>query len=58
MGAEIHFAPGQRIHTESSYKLTDARVRQLLERGGFVPEARWTDERRLYGVHLARVPLD
>ena len=58
LGVKVDLAAGERIHTESSYKLTDARVRQLLERGGFVPEASWTDERRLYGVHLARVPLD
>jgi L-histidine N-alpha-methyltransferase len=54
----MDLAASERIHTESSYKLTDTRVRQLLARGGFVPEASWTDERRLYGVHLARVPLD
>ena len=54
----IDLAARERIHTESSYKLTDARVHQLLGRAGFVPEATWTDERRLYGVHLARVPLD
>ena len=54
----MDFAAGERIHTESSYKLTDARVRTLFERAGFVPETRWTDEARLYGMHLARVPLD
>ncbi|HSZ81427.1 MAG TPA: L-histidine N(alpha)-methyltransferase [Polyangia bacterium] len=58
LGARVDFAAGERIHTESSYKLTDARVRQLFERAGFVPETTWTDEARLYGVHLARVPLD
>jgi L-histidine Nalpha-methyltransferase len=58
LGVKVDLAARERIHTESSYKLTDARVGQLLVRGGFVPEATWTDERRLYGVHLARVPLD
>jgi L-histidine Nalpha-methyltransferase len=58
LGARVDFAAGERIHTESSYKLTDARVRQLFERAGFVPETSWTDEARLYGMHLARVPLD
>src|SRR5450432_1386658 len=58
LGVKVHLAARERIHTESSYKLTDARVGQLLTRGGFVPEATWTDERHLYGVHLARVPLD
>jgi L-histidine N-alpha-methyltransferase len=58
LDVRVDLAARERIHTESSYKLTDARVRQLLGRAGFVPEAIWTDERRLYGVHLARVPLD
>ena len=58
LGVCVDFAAGERIHTESSYKLTNARVGQLFARAGFVPEARWTDEARLYGMHLARVPLD
>ena len=58
LGARVDFAAGERIHTESSYKLTDARVRQLFERAGFVPETTWTDEARLYGMHLARETLD
>jgi L-histidine N-alpha-methyltransferase len=53
---QVDLAACERIHTESSYKPTDAKVRRLLERAGFVPEAVWRDERRLYGVHLARVP--
>jgi dimethylhistidine N-methyltransferase len=56
LGLRVHFAARERIHTESSHKPTDARVRRLLERAGFVHEALWHDERRLYGVHLARVP--
>jgi L-histidine Nalpha-methyltransferase len=56
LGLRVDFKARERIHTESSYKLTDARVRQLFLRCGFVPEASWTDERGLFGVHLARVP--
>ena len=55
LGVELELAARERIHTESSYKLPDTKVRQLLVRCGFKPEARWTDERRWFGVHLARV---
>jgi dimethylhistidine N-methyltransferase len=54
--AEVSFAARERIHTEWSYKLTGARMRQLLARAGFAPEAAWTDTRRWFGVTLARVP--
>jgi len=55
LGATVSFAAGERIHTESSYKLTDARLRRLLGDAGFAPEAAWTDPRRWFGVTLARV---
>lgn len=57
LGLEVSFRAGERIHTESSYKLTDRRVREMLIRGGFSPETTWSDERRWFGDHLARVPL-
>jgi L-histidine N-alpha-methyltransferase len=56
LGLQVRFAAGERIHTESSYKLTRARLRQLLTEAGLRPEQSWYDERRLFGVHLARVP--
>ena len=56
LGLEVAFAAHERIHTESSYKLTDERLRRLVVDSGFVPEATWSDERRWFGVHLARVP--
>jgi dimethylhistidine N-methyltransferase len=56
LGAHATFAARERIHTEWSYKLTGARMRQLLASAGFVPEAAWTDEGRRFGVTLARVP--
>ena len=55
LGAKVDFAARERIHTESSYKLTDAKMRRLLTRAGFTPEASWSDERRWFGVTLARV---
>ena len=45
----------ERIHTENSYKFTDATIRILLERAGFEVEQTWTDERGWYSVTLARV---
>jgi dimethylhistidine N-methyltransferase len=56
LGARVDFAAGERIHTESSYKLTGARMRGLLARAGLAPERAWLDERRWFGVTLARVP--
>ncbi len=55
-GAELHFAPGRRIHTESSYKFTRAMIARLLVDAGFRLERTWNDERRWFGLHLARVP--
>jgi dimethylhistidine N-methyltransferase len=54
LGAAATFARGERIHTESSYKLTTAGIRALLARAGFRVEARWQDPRRWFAVTLAR----
>jgi dimethylhistidine N-methyltransferase len=56
LGARVDFKARERIHTESSYKLTEARLRALLARAGFAPESRWLDDRRWFGLTLARVP--
>jgi uncharacterized SAM-dependent methyltransferase len=56
LGAHVTFAAGERIHTESSYKLTGPRLRALLARAGLALERSWLDERRWFGVTLARVP--
>jgi L-histidine Nalpha-methyltransferase len=52
---DVYFATSERIHTENSYKFTDATIRILLRDGGFEVEQTWTDERRWYSVTLARV---
>jgi L-histidine N-alpha-methyltransferase len=52
---DIYFEEGERIHTENSYKFTDATIRTLLRDGGFEFEQTWTDERRWFSVTLARV---
>jgi L-histidine N-alpha-methyltransferase len=52
---DVYFEKGERIHTENSYKFTDATIRILLRDGGFEVEQKWTDERGWYSVTLARV---
>ena len=56
LGTKIAFARGERIHTESSYKLTRTALRRLLVDAGFKPEAKWHDARGWFGLFLARVP--
>ncbi len=52
----VRFQAGERLHTENSYKYTDASVRRMLAAGGFVLERTFSDDRNWFGVHLARVP--
>jgi L-histidine Nalpha-methyltransferase len=54
-GLDVHFAQGERIHTENSYKFTDKTVQVLLNDAGFEVERTWTDERKWFSVTLARV---
>jgi L-histidine Nalpha-methyltransferase len=51
----VHFGAGERIHTENSYKFTPHMIETILKNGGFALERTWTDERRWFGLHLARV---
>lgn len=51
----IRFEEGETIHTENSYKFTDEMLRNVLADGGFLLEHTWTDNRKWFGVHLARV---
>jgi len=55
LDAQVTFARGERIHTESSYKFTGPMVRQLLTSAGFRLQHSWRDPRRWFAVHLARV---
>jgi dimethylhistidine N-methyltransferase len=52
---DVHFDKGESIHTENSYKFTDATLRTLLRDVGFEFEQTWTDERGWFSVTLARV---
>ena len=51
-GETIEFAAGESIHTENSYKYSDADFRRLAERAGFELTESWHDPDRLFGVHF------
>jgi len=50
----VHFEPGERIHTENSYKFTIPMARSILREGGFEPETTCYDPHRWFADHLAR----
>ena len=49
----IHFAPGETIHTENSYKFTPATVAALLTSANFTATNSWQDPHHLFAVTLA-----
>jgi dimethylhistidine N-methyltransferase len=53
-GGERHFAHGERIHTEDSYKYTAATFADLLAQAGFTADASWTDDAGWFAVFHAR----
>lgn len=55
LNLRVKFASGERIHTENSYKYTMAMVCGMLKAAGFALEQTWFDERKWFGLHLARV---
>ncbi len=48
----VRFRAGETIHTESSYKHTQDGFLALARRAGWSGSAFWTDEERLFGIHL------
>ena len=52
---DVKLRSGERIHTENSYKYTDAMIASILHDGGFTLEQTWCDRKKWFGVHLARV---
>jgi dimethylhistidine N-methyltransferase len=52
---DLLLAPGERIHTEISYKYTDDMIESILRESGFRLEHTWCDRKKWFGVHLARV---
>jgi L-histidine Nalpha-methyltransferase len=49
----LHFAAGETIHTENSYKFTTPAISALLAASGFTPTRTFTDPQDLYAVTLA-----
>ena len=52
-GHERSFAPGERIHTENSYKYTLDSMTALLKQAGFGKVQHWTDTQGWFGVFWA-----
>jgi dimethylhistidine N-methyltransferase len=50
----FHFALGERIHTENSYKFTPESISGLLKQSGLKLEKTWSDPRQWFSVVLAR----
>lgn len=57
-GGQRQFAAGQRIHTENSYKYTQAGFIGLLEQAGFSASQVWTDPDQWFAVVHARTLHD
>ncbi len=53
-GNPVHFAPGETIHTENSYKYTVDEFSALAAKAGFVTDTHWTDDENLFAVILLR----
>jgi dimethylhistidine N-methyltransferase len=53
LGRVLGLGAGERIHTESSYKLALPEQERILRAAGFRPEAAWLDDDRWYALHLA-----
>ena len=54
MGLQVHFAAGERIHTENSYKYTQPMIDEILTASGFQRDKTWTDSKNWFALHLAR----
>lgn len=51
-GRELHFAAGETIHTENSYKYAPDGFRALARAAGWRAAEMWTDRDRAFSVHL------
>ena len=54
-GRKFSFAPGERIHTEYSYKYTVDGFRELARAAGWRSAAVWTDPAPLFSLHLLHI---
>jgi len=53
-GGQRKFAEGERIHTENSYKWTQAGFEQLLSQAGFGAATGWTDPDKRFAVYWVK----
>lgn len=51
-GIEVHFAEGETIHTESSYKFTPAMIESLARDSAFELTRTWTDSKHYFADYL------
>jgi dimethylhistidine N-methyltransferase len=51
---KLHFAQGETIHTENSYKFTPASIEAILTPAGFAPTRRFEDPNHLFAVTIAQ----
>jgi dimethylhistidine N-methyltransferase len=54
LGLDVEFEPGERIHTENSYKYSLGQAERMLEKAGFAAAGCWTDADRRFAVCLGR----
>ena len=54
LGLRVDFTAGETIHTESSYKYSDAEIEALAEASEFRIERHWMDEARRFSLVLFR----
>lgn len=52
----FNFALGETIHTEDSYKYDIAGFQTIARQAGFEPIRAWTDQDRLFSLHMLRAP--
>jgi len=51
-GIKVHFAEGESIHTENSYKFTPAKIKAIARECEFELTAQWSDARNLFSDYL------
>ncbi|HVA27887.1 MAG TPA: L-histidine N(alpha)-methyltransferase [Candidatus Baltobacteraceae bacterium] len=52
LGLDVSFAPGERIHTESSYKFDERDMTEIADATGFRLRTSWHDRERRFEVYL------
>ena len=52
LGIDVEFAAGETIHTENSYKYSQAEIDALAHSTGFSAEEHWLDAENRFSVNL------